>query len=301
MGTYFNKNNKTTWFSIIMMNILLSGCGGGGEKSTVGKEQTQQLVQCAGKILLTGNECLTVSNKEVIMYKPNNQTFDGIALFLHGAPGNARKVMGIFDAKMIADKYNLIALGPHGQRTTWGWLSNHNETGSNSDIDYLSELLTKVKGDYGITSDKLYVFGYSAGGFMAYKIACVLPEQVSAIVSLAGQFRGDLDYCSTSTSVNIHHFHSETDKEVPFNGRTEGNILSVEDTIEHWRQKNGCDETFEAFVHEGVTESSAGTITEFYNNCDKTLALSKMENVAHESNYLSEKLHDIYGYLLKEQ
>lgn len=299
MNTYINSNIKTVWISIILTTTLLSGCGGGGDNEAQGNNQTQKTAYCADKPLATGNECLTLSDREAIFYKPSNQVIDGIALFLHGAPGNARKVMDIFDAEMIADKYNLIALSPHGNKRTWGWLSNNNETSGNSDIDYLNELLTKVKGDYGITSDKLYVFGYSAGGFMAYKLACVLPEHISAIVSLAGQFRGDLDSCSTSTSVNIHHFHSEADEEVPFSGRTIGNIISVADTMEHWRQKNGCDETFETVTHEGVTESSSGTTTEFYNNCVKSLALSKMNNVAHESNYLSEKLHDIYGYLLK--
>ncbi|GAA6171318.1 hypothetical protein NBRC116592_09880 [Colwellia sp. KU-HH00111] len=290
MNTYFNKNIKTVWISIIT-TILLSACGGGNEA-----EENR----CAGRALATGNECITLSDREVIVHKPSSQTIDGIALFLHGAPGDARKVMNIFDAEMIADKYNLLALSPHGNKGTWGWLSNNNEANGNSDIDYLNQLLTKVTGDYGIISDKLYIFGYSAGGFMAYKLACVIPEKISAIVSLAGQFRGDLDICSTSTSVDIHHFHSEADQEVPFSGRTIGNILSVPDTIEHWRQKNGCDETFEAVAHEGVTQSSAGTTTEFYNNCVKTLALSKMNNVAHESSYLPEKLHDIYSYLLTE-
>ncbi|MEW6982228.1 PHB depolymerase family esterase [Colwelliaceae bacterium 6471] len=279
-----------------LLTILLFGCGGsGGNKEAPTKKVVEQ---CAGQDLLTGNECVSINDRDAIVYQPSSQVIEGVALFLHGAPGNASKVMGIFDAKSIADTYNLIALSPNGIISTWGWLSVNNQESDNTDINYLNELLIQVKGNYGVTSDKLYIFGYSAGGFMAYKLACVMPEQISGVISLAGQFRGSLDDCSNSTPVNIHHFHNETDQEVPFDGLSTGYIMSVEQTIEHWRQKNGCDETFVTTEQAGVTDSSYGTTTEFYDSCDKTVALSKMINVAHESNYMSDKLHDIYKYLL---
>jgi polyhydroxybutyrate depolymerase len=76
------------------------------------------LTQCAEKAQLPGNECLAINERDAIIHKPSSQVFNGIALFLHGSPGNARKVMDISDAKMIADKYNLIALSPHRRTST---------------------------------------------------------------------------------------------------------------------------------------------------------------------------------------
>jgi polyhydroxybutyrate depolymerase len=314
MNINLNKIKKMARISIVMaalVPILLSGCSGGGGGSKEPKPSpipapipappVQGGTQCAGESLLTGNECLTVNDRDTVLYRSGTQVPDGIALFLHGSPGDANKVMGIFDAQMIAQKYNLVALSPHGTTSTWGWLSLNTPINDNADTQYLDEVLIKVRGDYGITSDKLYVFGYSAGGFMAYKLACTMPEQVSAVIALAGQYRGSLENCPTSTAVNIHHLHSVTDTEVPFGGRNTGNILSVEQTIEHWRQKNGCGETFETIEQAGVTESSPGTTTELYASCDKTVTLSKMASVAHESNYMADKLLDIYGHLLKTE
>jgi polyhydroxybutyrate depolymerase len=296
-----NKMSLMNLFTASLVSIILTACGGGGGSGS-GTEITkkgEETISCAGSSLDSGSECITLNNRESILYKPTGQQNDGIAIFLHGSPGNASKVMGIFDAKMLADSYNLISISPEGRTPTWGWFSNNNGQDSNNvDIEFLNELIFKVKGDYNVTSSKLFIFGYSAGGFMAYKLACDMPEQITAIVSLAGQFRGSVDNCSTSTPVSVHHFHSPSDKDVPFNGRSFGDILSVEETITHWQQKNGCDVAFDVVEHSGVTSSSSGTITERYQNCVKTVALSKMDDVAHESSYLSQNLLDIYSYLL---
>ena len=296
------KRNLTllTSTTSVLLSLVLTACGGGGggSKSTP-TPPVEQPVQCAGMSLDGGYECLTVSNRDSLIYQPAGQDAQGIALFLHGAPGTPNKVAKIFDAKMLADSYNLVAISPKGNASVWGWQSNNSgQDVANSDTDYLAELITQVKADYNVSSDKLYIFGYSAGGFMAYKLACAMPEQITAIVSLAGQYRGDLAACTTSTPVNLHHFHSPTDGDVPFDGREFGNILSVDDTIAHWQTKNGCDLSTQNIEQSGVINSSQQTITERYQNCAKSLALSKMTNVPHEANYQAQALLDIYGYLL---
>jgi len=285
----------------ILLSVTLSGCGGsggGGSEST--QSSIEEIIKCAGLTLDAGYECVTLNNRESILYQPTEQEIEGIAIFLHGSPGNAKKVMSIFDAKMLADKYNLITLSPEGNDSTWGWLSSNNSQGSDLDLEYLDELLIKIRGEYSVSSDKLFIFGYSAGGFMGYKLACYMPEQITAMISVAGQYRGDLDYCTNSTPANIHHFHSTTDTEVPFDGRSEYYILSVNETIAHWQEKNGCDSQFDTIEQPGVSSTSSGTITERYQNCDKTVVLSKMTDVPHESLYLADKLLEIYGYLLED-
>ncbi|GLX79821.1 hypothetical protein tinsulaeT_31610 [Thalassotalea insulae] len=286
----------------LLLSLALTACGGGsggGGNESTPVPTVEDPVACAGLSLEGGYECLTVSNRDSLLYQPAGQNAQGVALLLHGAPGTPNKVSSIFNAKMLADTYNLVAVSPKGNNTMWGWSSNNSSQNvANSDTDYLTELITKVKADYNVSADKLFIFGYSAGGFMAYKLACVMPEQITAIVSLAGQYRGDLANCSTSTPVNLHHFHSPTDSDVPFDGRGTGHIISVDETIDHWRKKNGCAQSTDTTEQAGVTSTSEKTITERYKSCAKSLALSKMTNVAHESNYQAKALLSIYSYLL---
>lgn len=294
-----NGMGKLKNINIILLTSLLYACGGGGNESTSPKTPKEPISTvtntCAKTQLNNDSSCIKINNRDSILYQPANQINDGIALFLHGSPGNASKVMNIFSAKEIAAQYNLIALAPEGETATWGWESVNEPGNDNVDVDYITELLTKVRGDYNVSSNKLYVFGYSAGGFMAYKLACNIPEKISGIISLSGQFRGDFSACDTSTPVRIHHFHSPSDQEVPYLGRAFGNIKGVDSTIEHWRNKNGCDVSKTNTSQGGVTTSSPSTESISYQNCVKEVTLSKMLDVPHEASYQSNILLEIYA------
>lgn len=285
-----------TVIPVLLASTLLSACGGSSTDTTpVDGGPVIRGSKCLGTELGDKTSCVEINSRKAILYKEDNNEKEGIALFLHGSPGEASKVMGIFDAPMIASKQNLVAISPQGLDSTWGWLSNNTEINNDvSDVEYINELLTKVRAEHNVNSDKLYIFGYSAGGFMAYKLACVIPEQISAIVSLAGQYRGSLLACENNTPLAIHHFHSTSDKEVPYNGRTRTSIKSVDQTIQLWREKNACDESISSQEHIRVTSSSSKTVTSIYNNCLASVTLSKMADVPHEANYIGENLYQIY-------
>ena len=279
------------------LTTLLSACGGSSDESPPATSSSK----CLGAALDGKTSCLTVNERDAIMFQHDDSIKDGIALFLHGSPGSADKVMGIFDAKVIASKHNLVALSPEGLMRTWGWLSLNDTSTDNKDIDYLTELLTKVRGDLNINSDKLYIFGYSAGGFMAYRLACEIPEQITAIVSLAGQHRGTFDGCDNAPPVKLHHLHSTSDREVPYEGRAYGDIKTVDETIEFWRIKNGCDVETTNQEQTGVTATSFKTQTAHYNNCVTSMALSEMPHVPHEANYVGGNLYQIYQYIFDNE
>jgi polyhydroxybutyrate depolymerase len=291
------KNN----ISLLLLTSFLYACGGSSNNDSEAKDVPTPPVTisdtCAGTSLSSDNACITINGRESIVYRPANQLNDGVAIFLHGSPGTANKVMNIFAAKHLAEQYNLISIAPEGTTSVWGWESVNAAGSDTKDVDYITELITKVRGDYNVSSDKLYIFGYSAGGFMAYKLACNMPEQITAIVSLAGQYRGDFSACDTATPVNVHHFHSKSDQEVPYLGRPFGEIKAVSTTIGHWVNKNGCDVDAQNSTQVGVTSSSTMTETSSYQNCLKSVTLSKMQDVPHEADYLSDSLLEIYSHI----
>ena len=231
------------------MLSLLAGCGSGSNSPDI---PIVKATLCAGASLAVDASCMIVNDRDVVIYKPNAE-IKGIALFLHGAPGTPQKVAGIFDAKSLTNERQLLSVSPQGSHKFWGWDSNNSDSGGTIDTDFISSLLTQIRAENNITSDKVYVFGYSAGGFMGYKLACEIPEKITAVVSLAGQFRGDFDQCTTSTAVTLHHFHSPQDTDVPILGRAAGDIQSVTDTLAHWRQINGCSDEVASIEHPAVT------------------------------------------------
>ncbi|MFT5705189.1 MAG: polyhydroxybutyrate depolymerase [Shewanella sp.] len=280
----------------IITATLLSGCGGGDDGGgTTPDPVTSPTAKCAGATLDSGASCVTLGSRDAIVYKPAGE-IKGIALFLHGAPGTPKKVSNIFNAKSITADKQLLSVSPQGSNDFWGWESlNDGESKSTKDVDFMVKLLTQLKADNNISSDKVYVFGYSAGGFMAYKLACHIPEQITAIVSLAGQFRGDFTHCTTSTPVTLHHFHSPADTDVPMSGRNTGNIQSVAETLAHWRNISGCDAASYTVSHPGVISASTGTETQTWQNCTQDISFSKMDKVPHESSYDDAILRQIYS------
>ena len=288
------NKNSTICLTIISCSLLLA-CGSGSKNEDKKKPEPSPMIKtCAGQSLETGASCISVENREAIVYKPNG-AIEGIALFLHGAPGSAKKVSKLFDAKTISNSEHLLSVAPEGSNESWGWESINSANASNADVDFILNLLTQIRAEHDVVTDKVYVFGYSAGGFMAYKLACQIPEHLTSVVTLAGQFRGDFTACSTLTSVTLHHLHSPQDREVPISGRSTGAIKSVTETLEHWLKINGCSETFTRVEHPKVISESSGSETQIWEGCAKGVRFTSLNNVPHEANYNADALQQIYS------
>lgn len=296
--------NGSMLTAMATMLTLLSGCGGQGDTTTSAPVvqspaqapviQSPAQAQCAGRDLPDDATCMTLNERDTIIYKPQSE-INGIALFLHGAPGSAKKVANLFDAASLSNEFQLIAASPQGSEEFWGWDSLHNTQEPSVDAEFVSELINQIRVENTILSDNVFVFGYSAGGFMAYKLACDIPENITAVVALAGQFRGDFEACTTNTPVTVHHLHSATDRDVPIHGRSSAQIQSVEDTLAHWRIINGCSEQVVETQHSAVIEGSGGTHTTTWQGCVKPVSFSELDDVPHESQYDAAALQQIYA------
>jgi polyhydroxybutyrate depolymerase len=114
------------------------------------------------------------------------------------------------------------------------------------DVDFLNSLLTKLLTRYPINPQRVYIYGYSAGAAMAYRLACDSTDRFAAIVSGAGQFPvHDPGRCAPTAAISILEVHSLDDAGIPFGGGTFPNnpALAFPGTIElveYWADVNGC-------------------------------------------------------------
>ncbi|TMO84179.1 alpha/beta hydrolase family esterase [Pseudoalteromonas spongiae] len=278
---------------LVLTTCLISACGGSSKTvNPVNDNNSNGQSLCAAQAIPDGAECIGVDGRQNLVFGDTSKAYKGLILTLHGAPGYMAKVAGIFDANMLEEKGYLV-ISPNGNGSAWQWDSN-TDANISDDSNYIANLIDYAHENYTIEGDKARIFGYSAGGFMAYTLACHIPEKLSGVVTLAGQFRGDFNACSTQTPVAIHHLHSPSDKDVPMSGREYGKIASVDATLTHWLKINGCEDQYVQAAHPAVTATSPGTSTLTWQGCVTPVTLSKLDSVAHESDYLSEALYEIY-------
>ena len=88
----------------------------------------------------------------------------------------------------------------------------------------------------------MHLIGHSNGGFMAFRMACDHPDQVTAIVSLNGATWNDAARCRPSEPVSVLAVHSSNDETVAFAGGVIGGTAhpSAASTVAQWLGFNRC-------------------------------------------------------------
>lgn len=146
------------------------------------------------------------------------------------------------------------------------------------DVAFISELITHVAWELGITTRNVFVVGVSNGGMLANRIACT-DGRVRAIVSVSGPLvNGTSDNQSEAFHCNrvvpILHFHGNADPVVPYDGcstTTGGKVCqglqklgkgsiapfpAVLEYINEWQIRNGV-----ASDDKGVITFQNGTVS----------------------------------------
>ena len=107
------------------------------------------------------------------------------------------------------------------------------------DVGYLLGLLDALGKQVHIHPGRVVLFGHSAGGFMAYRMACDHADRVAAVVSVAGSGHQDLALCKPSRPVRVLQVHAQDDEVMPFSGDDEAPGAMAMTAF--WGARAGCD------------------------------------------------------------
>jgi len=153
-----------------------------------------------------------------------------MVMALHGGGGNASRFADRMDLVNMAEKYGMIlvvpqALGrPGGKRGGGSWNassitpSGYAENNGINDIGFVDALLRSTQGNYSVDPSRVYAMGFSKGGMMAYRAACVLRGQITAVAVVAATVSSA--NCPNPQGVSVLHIHGTNDENVPLNGGT---------------------------------------------------------------------------------
>jgi polyhydroxybutyrate depolymerase len=176
-----------------------------------------------------------------------------VVIFLHGLGGSGADTLADPAIRAWAEQGRIFLVAPDGTLDRQGrrfW--NAGGACCNFDrrpVDDLARLETLI--DYwrqrpDIDPARVYVVGFSNGGFMAHRLACWMDDRLAAVVSVAGAGRMRDEACAVSTSLAIVEAHGDADPIVRYEG---GRVFdsreldphpSAPDTIRDWAARLDC-------------------------------------------------------------
>ncbi|MEI8203251.1 MAG: T9SS type A sorting domain-containing protein [Bacteroidota bacterium] len=196
-----------------------------------------------------------------------------LIIALHGLGDNMTNFSGI-GFNYIADTANIICIFPQAVSdpivgTAWnsgaGVLSYY-PNASVDDIGFINALIDTAKVDYAIDHSRVYLCGFSMGGFMTEKMALQSNSRIAAFGSMSGTFGSQITTFSPGRHIPIAHFHGTHDSTVYYTGNLYG--MDPDSLVKFWVTNNACNLTPATYNYPDAVADSI-TIERFdYTNGD---------------------------------
>lgn len=182
-----------------------------------------------------------------------------VLIWYHGHRGNGASIHrgGGLQRDFLDRGYALLA--PNGVQREGGPRSYPARDGApRDDVAFTLAALADAQTRAKLDADRIYAGGFSAGGSMAWLLACQVGERLAGMVSVAGALRRPNDTeCAGLKGLPVMQVHGFGDGQVPFEGRRirDWHQGSVWDILERARAANGCRSNPDAIEAEGAFRS----------------------------------------------
>jgi polyhydroxybutyrate depolymerase len=171
-----------------------------------------------------------------------------LLIVLHGYAMSGEAIDAAFGFGAIVDQERFLYAYPDGAvdatgHRSWNVLpTGHGSPSAPDDLGYLTAIIDDISGRFAVDAQRVFLVGYSAGAFMAYRMACERSNRIAAVAGLGGAMWAEPEPCEASSHVSILHVHGDADTTVKFGG---GTVLGARhfgaaDSVAWWAQARGC-------------------------------------------------------------
>ncbi|MEY4544411.1 MAG: hypothetical protein RL685_606 [Pseudomonadota bacterium] len=176
-----------------------------------------------------------------------------LLVFLHGLGGSGAELSAGLHLKEYSEQLGFAYLAPDGMLDGSGrrfW--NAGESCCNferREVDHIGLLrgwIQEALLQPRVDAARVYLVGYSNGGFLAHRAACELGSLVRGIFSIGGAGPNPGQVCQPDRSPSIVEIHGDEDPIVAFAGghlfadRSRPRHPSSEATVRAWSKRSGC-------------------------------------------------------------
>ena len=176
-----------------------------------------------------------------------------LLLFLHGLGGSGAEAVANPVLRALAERGGMVLVAPDGAldrqgRRFWnaGPACCNFDGKAVNDVARLEALINQWLERPEIDPARVYVVGFSNGGFMAHRLACFMDDRLAAVVSISGAGRAREEACSPVSPIAVVEVHGDADPIVRyeggrvFNDRALDPHPSAPETFHDWAARLGC-------------------------------------------------------------
>lgn len=217
-----------------------------------------------------------VPGRDVILGPGRLLTGERLSLLvmLHGLGGSGDSAARALELAAFSERERVLVLAPDGPRDSLGrrfWNAHPAccdfEASGADHVQLLAERIDAVVQSSPVDERRVFVAGFSNGGFMALKLACRLGARVRAVASIAGAGPGpEATACATQLP-HVLLVHGDRDTTVRYEG---GSVFddpalprhaSAVETFHEWAARASCQGATQAEPFDALSSiSGAETI-----------------------------------------
>jgi polyhydroxybutyrate depolymerase len=172
-----------------------------------------------------------------------------LVIVLHGRFGDGAGMEEYSQFDRVADAEGFIVAYPDGVGGEWNFTQGiSGYADAQDDIAFLNTLIDEIAAEHEIDLTRVYLAGFSNGGFMAQRVACENPARFAGFASVsASGFGGMPEVCRGTLPAPMLLIHGTADNNVPWDGTsvTRGGqtiyiTYPIAHTFGYWAAVNGC-------------------------------------------------------------
>ena len=176
--------------------------------------------------------------RSYILIRPAAAVANAPALLLLHATGMTSDGMAnLARAGRLAQQYGVYVYLPQAKGGSWN--ENPSSGRTVDDVGFLSGLIDHAVADDGVDASRVYIAGYSSGGFMAERMACQVSPKIAGFVAVAATLRDSLEsVCAPAHAMPAAFMDGTSDVVVPYKG--EPTLQSASAAVTWWATTNAC-------------------------------------------------------------
>ncbi len=198
-------------------------------------------------------------------YDPTKPT--PFVINFHGYTSNGMQQAAVSNMSAKADTAHFVVAYPEGTGSPTGFNAGAccGQAAQNmvDDIGLTRAIIAEAGTRLCLDGKRVFVTGFSNGGFMSHRIACELADVVAAIAPVSGVLGIPAASCTPARPISVLDFHGMSDTTVPYGGDAQNGWPSVQDTFTGWAMRDHCQDATPAQTYQN------GDVTCMtYSHCD---------------------------------